>query len=168
MKSASNMITVLLLLAIQIVTWGYCSENKIGLNSHTKISIAVMELEVSGVEPEIEEQISKILKEKFSKNAELIPDSIINHKIQEISSNIIGTSDTAENQIKAGRMASADKIITGLVTKIDDAIVISIKMTNVKTGTSENAIVNCYGSSEELLKKCISKIAKKLMSNIEK
>jgi|GEM_PF-5288502 len=71
------------------------------------------------------------------------------------------TSD--ENAVKAGQILQAQKIITGTVTLLNSTYIVTIRVTDVETGTEENAVTEiCAECKIESLLNLVEEMAFKL------
>lgn len=159
MRIGFNRIWVLIIFSLFFQNCVHSSESEYIFKSYAKISIAVMDLKVTVVPKEKGIQITNLLRNKISQMANLISSHEMNRVIKE---KILDDLNNNKNIAKLGKLLNADKIVNGLVAKIDDILIIYIIKTDVKDGTSKDITVNCYDLSEKGLEASIEEIMKKL------
>lgn len=77
-------------------------------------------------------------------------------------------SDLYKNDdiIKIGTELGVAKVLTGLAVKMNDLIILTIKITDVKTGESIEAVSSCSGSFEKYLNLSIEELVEKILMRL--
>lgn len=53
-------------------------------------------------------------------------------------------------------------VLTGIIVKLNDAVLVSLKLVDVESGSSRHALVNCYETSKGAINNYIKELVRKL------
>lgn len=141
----------------------------ITVQAEEKMTIAVLNLKSKDVPKIVVNAVSEIIRNEFTNiaNFTVIEREHMDKIFEEQELSMTGAVDTA-TAVKAGKLLSAKKIVTGEMNSIDKAIVMTIRIVDVESGVSEfsaNDKALTIDDVDAVAKKIARDLAHKIVEN---